>query len=42
VFSDDLFKLLGEARPDWRWLIAGPYKSGSGWHKVCTLHCNGC
>lgn len=33
VFSDDLFKLLGDARPDWRWLIAGPYKSGSGWHK---------
>lgn len=36
VFSDDLFKLLGDARPDWRWLIAGPYKSGSGWHKVSS------
>ena len=28
-FSEDLFSVLGEARPDHRWLIAGPYKSGS-------------
>ncbi|KAK0526848.1 hypothetical protein OC842_005056 [Tilletia horrida] len=29
----DLFSLLGaHARPDYRWLIAGPERSGSGWH----------
>ena len=33
-FSDDLFSLLGEdARPDYRWLIAGPARSGSSFHK---------
>ena len=29
----DLFSLFGDARPDFRWLIAGPARSGSGWHK---------
>ncbi|WFD27986.1 hypothetical protein MNAN1_002994 [Malassezia nana] len=29
----DLFSLLGDQRPDYRWLIAGPARSGSGWHK---------
>ncbi|WFD35975.1 hypothetical protein MCUN1_002846 [Malassezia cuniculi] len=29
----DLFSLFGELRPDYRWLIAGPARSGSGWHK---------
>ncbi|CAO1633558.1 unnamed protein product [Parajaminaea phylloscopi] len=29
----DLFSLFGETRPDYRWLIAGPARSGSGWHK---------
>ncbi|PKI83748.1 hypothetical protein MVES_002540 [Malassezia vespertilionis] len=29
----DLFSLYGSDRPDYRWLIAGPEKSGSGWHK---------
>lgn len=29
-FSEDLFSVLGEeSRPDYRWLIAGPQKSGS-------------
>lgn len=28
----DLFSLL-ESRPDYRWVIAGPTRSGSGWHK---------
>jgi hypothetical protein len=29
-FNEDLFSVLGEeARPDYRWLIAGPHKSGS-------------
>jgi hypothetical protein len=32
-FSDDLFALLGEdGRPDYRWLIAGGARSGSGFH----------
>lgn len=29
----DLLSLMGDARPDYRWLIAGPARSGSGWHK---------
>lgn len=29
----DLFSLMGAMRPDYRWLIAGPARSGSGWHK---------
>lgn len=29
----DLFRLLGGYRPDFRWIIAGPRRSGSGWHK---------
>lgn len=32
-FSDDLFTLLGEHRPDHRWLIIGPERSGSTFHK---------
>ena len=31
LFSDDLFALLGDARPDYRWLIIGPHRSGSRW-----------
>lgn len=32
-FSEDLFTLLGENRPDHRWLIIGPERSGSTFHK---------
>lgn len=32
-FSEDLFKVLGENRPDFRWLIIGPSRSGSSFHK---------
>ncbi|KAI9297899.1 Clavaminate synthase-like protein, partial [Neoconidiobolus thromboides FSU 785] len=33
-FKDDLFSLLGEdKRPDYRWLIIGPKRSGSTFHK---------
>lgn len=28
-FDEDLFSVLGDRRPDYKWLIAGPYKSGS-------------
>ena len=28
----DLFSMLGERRPDYRWLIAGPGRSGSSFH----------
>eukprot|EP00793_Prasinoderma_coloniale_P004138 PRCOL_00006314-RA len=32
--GEDLFALLGEeGRPAYRWLIAGPSRSGSSWHK---------
>eukprot|EP00924_Labyrinthula_sp_SR-Ha-C_P003336 snap_masked-scaffold_15-processed-gene-6.26-mRNA-1 protein AED:0.08 eAED:0.09 QI:0/-1/0/1/-1/1/1/0/494 len=28
----DLFRCMGETRPDYRWVIAGPAGSGSKWH----------
>lgn len=31
--ADDLFKLLGDERPHHRWLIVGPARSGSSFHK---------
>ena len=31
-FAEDLFSLLGDARPDWRWVIAGAARSGSTFH----------
>mmetsp|Transcript_45759 Transcript_45759/g.118263 ORF Transcript_45759/g.118263 Transcript_45759/m.118263 type:complete len:485 (-) Transcript_45759:125-1579(-) len=31
-FSDDLFSLMGEDRPEYRWLIIGPQRSGSNFH----------
>lgn len=33
VFQDDLFSVLGSRRPHYRWLIAGPPRSGSSFHK---------
>lgn len=39
-FSQDLFSVLGkEERPDYRWLIYGPYKSGSTFHKDPNATC---
>lgn len=32
-FGSDLFSVLGEQRPDHRWMIAGPERSGSTFHK---------
>jgi hypothetical protein len=34
TFREDLFTLLGDFRPDHRWLIIGPERSGSSFHKV--------
>eukprot|EP00947_MAST-08B_sp_MAST-8B-sp1_P004631 g4631.t1 len=31
-FQEDLFSALGARRPHYRWLIAGPKRSGSSWH----------
>ncbi|GAA5861106.1 hypothetical protein JCM3774_002192 [Rhodotorula dairenensis] len=31
-FSEDLFEVMGAERPDYRWLIVGPTRSGSTWH----------
>eukprot|EP00667_Euglena_gracilis_P006218 EG_transcript_6270 len=31
-FEEDLFKVLGPSRPDYRWLIIGPAGSGSSFH----------
>jgi len=32
-FKEDLFSVLDENRPDWRWLLIGPPKSGSTFHQ---------
>ena len=32
-FGEDLFERLGEHRPDHRWLIVGPSRSGSSFHQ---------
>ncbi|KAF1959089.1 Clavaminate synthase-like protein [Byssothecium circinans] len=32
-FGEDLFSVLGEDRPDSRWMIMGPRRSGSTFHK---------
>ncbi|KAF2099624.1 putative F-box and JmjC domain protein [Rhizodiscina lignyota] len=32
-FGEDLFSVLGEQRPDSKWLIIGPARSGSTFHK---------
>jgi hypothetical protein len=32
-FGEDLFMLLGDQRPDHRWMIMGPKRSGSTFHK---------
>ncbi|TKA70279.1 hypothetical protein B0A49_06675 [Cryomyces minteri] len=32
-FGEDLFTMLGDQRPDSRWLIVGPERSGSTFHK---------
>eukprot|EP00121_Abeoforma_whisleri_P011383 Awhi_evm1s10495 len=31
-FSEDLFQILGDQRPDYRWIIVGPERSGSTFH----------
>lgn len=37
LIEADLFSLLSTSRPDWRWIIAGPTRSGSNWHKDPNL-----
>lgn len=32
-FGEDLFAVLGDQRPDSRWLVVGPERSGSTFHK---------
>lgn len=38
-FSEDLFSVLGSARPDYRWLIMGPQRSGSTYHQDPNATC---
>lgn len=38
-FGPDLFSVLGEQRPDHRWLIIGPARSGSTFHKDPNATC---
>lgn len=40
-FREDYFAILGDERPDYRWLIIGPARSGSTFHKVHTCHLSG-
>ncbi|KAK9830262.1 hypothetical protein WJX72_010661 [[Myrmecia] bisecta] len=37
VFPEDLFAGLGYKRPSFRWLVAGPPRSGAAWHVDPTL-----
>lgn len=37
IFQEDYFEVLREARPDRRWLIIGPTRSGSTFHKVFLI-----
>lgn len=39
VFSEDLFSILGASRPDHRWLIVGPARSGSTFHQDPNATC---
>ncbi|KAK4046305.1 hypothetical protein OIV83_006179 [Microbotryomycetes sp. JL201] len=32
-FKQDFFEVMGDMRPNYRWLIAGPKRSGSTWHQ---------
>lgn len=36
-FGKDYFEVLGDERPDRRWMILGPERSGSTFHKVSLL-----
>lgn len=33
-FREDFFGMMGDRRPDYRWIIIGPARSGSTFHKV--------
>jgi hypothetical protein len=37
-FGKDFFEVLGDDRPDRRWMILGPERSGSTFHKVDAPH----
>eukprot|EP00798_Chlamydomonas_sp_ICE-L_P012076 gene12076-15187_t len=32
VFNEDLFQWMGDSRPSFRWVVAGPARSGASWH----------
>ncbi|KAF2281256.1 F-box domain-containing protein [Westerdykella ornata] len=38
-FGEDLFDVLGDLRPDCRWMIMGPKRSGSTFHKDPNATC---
>ncbi|EGC32552.1 hypothetical protein DICPUDRAFT_17195, partial [Dictyostelium purpureum] len=33
IFKEDIFSVLGDKRPSFRWLLAGPKRSGASFHK---------
>lgn len=36
-FKEDLFSTLGSVRPDYRWFLVGPARSGSAFHQGIWL-----
>eukprot|EP00897_Mesotaenium_endlicherianum_P001635 jgi/Mesen1/149/ME1130687C07576 len=38
-FAEDLFEVMGPRRPPFRWLVAGPARSGASWHVDPALTC---
>lgn len=32
LFSEDLLSIMGNKRPDFRWFVVGPERSGASWH----------
>lgn len=39
LFAEDFFSVLGDDRPDRKWLIVGPERSGSSFHKDPNATC---
>ncbi|KAI8815041.1 hypothetical protein BJ742DRAFT_782115 [Cladochytrium replicatum] len=33
IFEEDLFATLGAGRPQYRWIVVGPMRSGASWHQ---------
>jgi len=36
-FTDDYFSVMGDERPEFKWFLLGPPRSGSIFHQVCCV-----